>query len=126
VNDGTYCQARTLLFKRPAFILKSAHISTGVHHEHFLYHRRRGSYHLCCRLLWSARLNMEWKIRLVAAVATLASGRPFQNQRVRLSSISAGSSAAWPRFSPRMQLIEDRIVADAAHLSDPPAAVLSR
>jgi hypothetical protein len=79
VNDGTYCQARTFLFKRPAFILKSAHTSIGVHNEHFLYHRRGGSYHLCCGLLWSARLNMEWKIRLAAAIATA----PFRDGHSR-------------------------------------------
>ena len=39
------------------FHIESAHAAIGVHHEYFLHHRRSGSYHLCCKLLGSARLN---------------------------------------------------------------------
>jgi len=72
VNDGTYRSVQTLPFKCCAFILK-AHNSIGIHNEHFLHHRRSCSYHLCCKLPWFARLNMEWKIRLAAAIATAPS-----------------------------------------------------
>ena len=39
--------------------IEIAHASIGVRNEHFLYHRRRGRYRRCCRLLGSARLNVE-------------------------------------------------------------------
>src|ERR1700730_4845849 len=56
------------------FHIEIAHTSIGVHNEYFLHHRRSGGYHLCCRLHWSARLNMKWKIRLAAAIATAPFG----------------------------------------------------
>jgi hypothetical protein len=113
VNDGTCCQAQTFLLKRPAFILKSAHTSIGGHNEYFLHHRRSDSYHLCCRLLWSAHLNMEWKIRTAAAIATtpFRDGYPRTNGFVCPRSPAAALRGRDPR---QIQLIEnDRIVADA-------------
>jgi hypothetical protein len=56
-------------FQAPRFHIEIAHTSIGIHNEHFLHHRRSGSYHLCCKLLGSARLNMEWNIRLAAIAA---------------------------------------------------------
>jgi hypothetical protein len=46
-----------------------------MHNEHFLHHRCSGSCHFYCRLLWFACLNMEWRIRLAAAIATI----PFRD-----------------------------------------------
>jgi hypothetical protein len=114
VNDGTYCQAQTFLFKRPAFILKSAHTSIGGHNEYFLHHRRSGSYHLCCRLLWSAHLNMEWKIRLAAAIATTPFRDGYSRTKGFVCPRSPPAAVLRGPILARMQLIEkDRIVADA-------------
>ena len=75
VNDGTYRPLRTFPFKRRVFHTEIAHISIGMHNEHFLHHRCSGSCHFYCRLLWFACLNMEWRIRLAAAIATI----PFRD-----------------------------------------------
>jgi len=56
VNDGTHRPAQTFPIQAPRFHIEIAHTSIGVHNEHFLHHRRSGSYHLCCKLLGPARL----------------------------------------------------------------------
>jgi hypothetical protein len=57
VNDGTYRPAQTFPIQAPRFHIEIAHASIGVHNEHFLHHRRSGSYHLCRKLFGFARLR---------------------------------------------------------------------
>jgi hypothetical protein len=84
VHDGTYRSAQTFPSQAPRFHIEVAHTSIGVHNEHFLHHRRSGSYHLCCRPPWPARLNI-WNGR---------SGLPL-----RLRQLPSGASIPEPTDS---------------------------
>ena len=57
VGYGTYMLAGTFPVGAPRFHTEITHASIGVHHEHFLHHRRHRRRPLCRRFFWAARLN---------------------------------------------------------------------
>jgi hypothetical protein len=57
LGDGTYLHAETFSIRAPFLHIEVAHVSIGVHNEHFLHHRRRRRNSLRCGFLRAARLN---------------------------------------------------------------------